>query len=92
MYGYDHGVYAMGYVDRARDYFSGMAYTVPLPILLIAVAVFLVAFFGIISRFRSILKGKGSPLDFVGLIIMLILLALAAVIVMSGVVKSLHVF
>jgi len=92
MYGSDHGVYAMGYVERGRDYLSGMAYTVPLPVLIIAVVVFIVAFFGIISRFRSILKGKGTPLDFVGLIIMLILLALAAVIVMSGVVKSLHVF
>jgi hypothetical protein len=92
MYGTEHGFYAMGYIDRAKDYYSGVAYNIPMPILIIAVVVFLVAFFGIISRFRAILKGKGTPLDFVGVIIMLILLAMAGIIVMSGVVKSLHIF
>lgn len=86
-----HGLMAVGIPGFGGHYFGGLASSLPLPVLLLAAAVVVIAVFGMMSRFRDIFQGKGTAIDFIGLIVVLLILILVLLVMGSGVIKGVRV-
>lgn len=82
------GVDAMGSVGAARQKVEGLVYSIPEPLLILVLVVFVIAVFGMLSRIKAVLSGKGTAADFLGIIILLVMLVLVLLIIGSGVLKE----
>lgn len=88
---YTHGMMALSFTDLGSGYIGGLTHTVPFPIVVLAIVVVVIALFGMMSRMADIFRGKGTAVDFIGMIIMLMLVLLVLFITGSGVVRGINV-
>lgn len=91
MINYMHGIMTLSFSDLGSGYIGGLAHTVPFPIVVLAMVVVVIALFGLLSRMADIFRGKGTAVDFIGMIIMLMLVLLVLFITGSGVVRGINV-
>lgn len=59
---------------------SGLVSSIPLPVLVLALIVLVLVFFGLLSRIRTMLQGHASPLDYAGMALLLFFFLLVAII------------
>ncbi len=85
-------VYAMGSTGGLSHDFSGLTSHIPLPVLILVLVVLVIAAFGLISRFGSIVKGKGTATDYLGILILMGLFLLVALLVGSGMLGGMRFF
>lgn len=90
--GISGGVYALGSTGSLNHDFGGLAYSIPLPVLVLVLVVLVIAAFGLLSRFGSIVKGKGSATDYLGMLILMGLFLLVALLVGSGMLGGMRLF
>jgi hypothetical protein len=70
---------------------TGMFYSMPLWLLAIFGIAALVGIIGILGRIKAVLTGKGTGMDFIVVVIILVIAALMAVLVTGRVVKSIGI-
>jgi len=91
MFAIVHGLMAVSFPGIGGHDLGGLASSLPLSVVLLAAAVVIIAVFGMMSRFRDIFQGKGTAMDFIGLIVVLMILALVVLVMGKGVVRGIRV-
>jgi predicted membrane protein len=91
VYNYIKGISALSFIWENRD-FSGMINSLPLPVLLLVLAVVVIVIFGVLSLMKTLFQTKGTALGYPGSIIILIALILLALVLIFGVaVRAFHI-
>jgi len=66
---------------------EGLVSSLPAPLMLLALAVMVIVFIGVLSRINAVVKGKSSPLDYAWILLMAAFFVLVAFIFAKGALK-----
>jgi len=70
---------------------TGFLYDLPLPILIGLAIAAVIGLFGMLGRIKALLTGKGTALDFVTVVLILMVAAIVLIVIAGNVVRSLNV-
>lgn len=91
MQGYISTLSDLSFAGVTGYYFGGLTHSLPLPVMVLALAVVAIAMHGAYSRMQTLKQGENAGTDLIGIMVVLVMFVLVSFLLTSGIVKTIQI-